>query len=194
MNSLKGECMETIDKFFLSPDDIMLLIIDVQERLAVVMDEKDSVIKNTAHLIEMAKQFAVPVIATEQYPKGLGPTVPEIKDSLPAHAYIEKIDFDCCGGAGFLEAVKKVNRKKVMVAGMETHVCVLQTVLSLLKYGYDVHLVSDAVCSRSAENKSTALALLANAGAVVTCTETVLFQVLKKAGTPEFKVISKLIK
>jgi len=186
--------MSGIEKFFLSTDDCMLLIIDIQERLAVVMEEKNRVVKNTSHLIELAKQFNLPLVVTEQYPKGLGPTVPEIRDILPEHTAVEKIDFDCCGEANFLDEIKKVNRKKVIVAGMETHVCVLQTVLSLLRDGHDVHLVSDAVCSRSAENKTTALSLLASAGAVVTCTETVLFQVLKKAGTPEFKVIAKLIK
>lgn len=186
--------MSSIEKFFLSTDDSILLVIDIQERLAVVMEEKEEVVKNTLHLIELAKQFSMPVVVTEQYPKGLGPTVPELRDNFPEHTPIEKIDFDCCGEASFLDAIKKVNMKKVIVTGMETHVCVLQTVLSLLREGLDVHLVSDAVCSRSSKNKETALALMENAGAVVTCTETVLFQVLKKAGTPEFKVISKLIK
>ncbi|UCG77440.1 MAG: hydrolase [Nitrospirota bacterium] len=186
--------MKDIDKYFLSADDSCLLIIDIQERLAVVMDEKGPVIKNTNHLTELAKIHGMPIVVTEQYPKGLGPTVNEIKDPLPGYQPVEKISFDCCGEGSFNDLVMKLGRKKVIVAGMETHVCVLQTVLSLIKSGHEVHLVADAVCSRSPDNKKIAIELMRSAGAVITCTETVLFQVLKVAGTDEFRTISKMIK
>jgi len=186
--------MKEVEAFLLDAGDATLVIVDAQERLAAVMDERGKVVKNIGYLIELAKDFKIPIIVTEQYPKGLGYTVPEIAGMLPEGSPIEKLAFDCCGEGAFLDTLKKHGRKKVIVTGMETHVCVLQTVLSLIKAGYIVHLVSDAVCSRDADNKRTALEMLARAGAVVTCAETVLFQVMKRAGTDEFRKISKMIK
>jgi nicotinamidase-related amidase len=186
--------MKDIEKYFISSEDAALLVIDIQDRLTVVMEEKDEVIKNTLHLVELAKLFDIPVIVTEQYPMGLGPIVEEVKEALPVYAPVEKTSFDCCGVGDFLDEVRNVNRKKIIVSGMETHVCVLQTTLSLIKEGYEIHLASDAICSRDARNKTIALDMMASAGAVVSCTETILFQILKKAGTEEFKTIIKLIK
>ncbi len=183
-----------LDNFILSKEDAVLLIIDIQERLAIVMRERDKVVKNSQHLIELAKMIKMPVVVTEQYPKGLGRTVPELRSVLPENAPIEKITFDCCGQSGFLEELKVHNKKTVIVAGMETHICVLQTCLGLLGAGVNVHLVQDAVCSRTEENWSTGIEFMRDAGAVVTCTETVLFQLLKVAGTEEFKAISQRIK
>ncbi len=186
--------MKDIEKYFISSEEAALLVVDIQDRLAVVMEEKDKVVKNTRNLIELAKLFNMPVILTEQYPRGLGPTVSEVKEALAVYAPIEKTSFDCCGQGDFIDVIRNVNRRKIIVSGMETHVCVLQTVLSLIKEGYEIHLASDAICSRDAGNKRIALDLMASAGAIVTCTETVLFQILKKAGTEEFKAIVKLIK
>jgi nicotinamidase-related amidase len=183
-----------MDKFFLNKDDTLLLIVDIQERLAVVMGERQKVIDNCLHLIEAAKLLGIPVVVTEQYPKGLGPTVGEIKEALPPIIPVEKITFSCCGEPTFLTSLPPMSRKKIILTGMETHVCVLQTSLGLLKQGYAVHVVGDAVCSRSRDNFRTAIEFMRNAGAVITCTETVLFQLLEKAGTEEFKVISKRIK
>jgi nicotinamidase-related amidase len=180
-----------MEKFYLSAEETVLVVVDIQERLATVMEEREKVVKNTNHLIELANTFGIPVIVTEQYPKGLGHTVPEIR--LPSQA-IEKLTFDCCGEDKFLDAMDSLGRQKAIVVGMETHVCVLQTVLSLIRKGYVVHAVSDAICSRNAENKKTALDMMAAAGAVVTCTESVLFLVMKVAGTEEFKKISKMIR
>jgi nicotinamidase-related amidase len=172
----------------------VLLIIDIQERLAVVMKERERVVKNSQHLIELAKMTGMPVVVTEQYPKGLGRTVPELQSVLPENAPVEKISFDCCGQSGFLEELKAHNKKTVIMAGMETHICVLQTCIGLLRAGVNVHLVQDAVCSRTEENWRTGIEFMRDAGAVVTCTETVLFQLLKVAGTEEFKKISQRIK
>jgi len=182
------------DKYSLHKEDAVLLIIDIQERLAVVMKERDSVVKNTEHLIELAKMIKMPVVVTEQYPKGLGRTVPELQSVLPENAPVEKISFDCCRQSGFLEELKAHNKKTVIIAGMETHICVLQTCIGLLRTGVNVHLVGDAVCSRTEENRRTGIEFMRDAGAVVTCTETVLFQLLKVAGTEEFKKISQRIK
>jgi nicotinamidase-related amidase len=182
------------ERFFLSKDDAVLVIVDVQERLAVVMKEREKVVRNILHLIEAARLLHMPVILTEQYPKGLGPTVKEIREALPSHEPIEKLAFGCCGEPEFLKSLASKGRKKVILCGMETHVCVLQTCLGLLKEGYAVHLVRDAVCSRSKENFMIGGELMRDAGAVISGTETVLFQLLKKAGTEEFKTIAKRIK
>ncbi|RMG01313.1 MAG: hydrolase [Nitrospirae bacterium] len=183
-----------MEKFFLDRSDIVLLIIDVQEKLARVMDERQRVTENTLHLIELAKLTDIPILITEQYPKGLGQTVSAIRDAIEGVATLEKITFSCCGDERFIQSLKDTGRRKVVVAGMETHVCVLQTALDLLKSGFSVHIVSDAVTSRKVDDKVTALQFLRDAGAVITCTETVLFQVLERAGTEEFKAISKRIK
>jgi nicotinamidase-related amidase len=183
-----------MEKFLLDKDDAVLLIIDVQERLAAVMEQKDKVAKNIQHLIELAKMVKMPVVVTEQYSKGLGGTVPELRSAISGYQPIEKISFDSCGQTGFLEELKKHGRKTAVITGMETHICVLQTCLGLLRAGMNAHVVDDAVCSRTAENWRTGLELMRDAGAVVTCTETVLFQLLKVAGTEEFKKISQRIK
>ncbi|MDX9715265.1 MAG: hydrolase [Dissulfurispiraceae bacterium] len=181
-------------KFIIGADEVFLTIIDVQTRLAAAMLHKEKVTKNISHLIELSKMRSVPLIVTEQYPKGLGITIPELKDILPSLDILEKISFSCCGESSFLQAVKSTGRKTAILTGMETHVCVLQTCLDLLNAGYNVHVVKDAICSRDDQNRDTAIELMRDAGAVITCTETVLFQLLKVAGTEEFKTISKRIK
>lgn len=149
----------------------------------------------TLHLIEAARLLHIPVIVTEQYPKGLGPTVKKIKDGLNDHYMpIEKITFSCCRDKTFVDSLRRAGRKRVILCGMETHVCVLQTCVDLLREGYYVHAVRDAVCSRAEDNFMTGIDFMRDAGAVITCTETVLFQLLERAGTEEFKVISKRIK
>jgi nicotinamidase-related amidase len=183
-----------MDKFFPLSDDSVLIIIDIQERLAGAMQLKDAVISNCLHLIELAKMIAIPVLVTEQYPKGLGRTVEEIKKAVPDYQPIEKVSFSCCGEQEFINKLRALNRKTIVMTGMETHVCVLQTCIELLKEGFNVHLVKDAVCSRTKENWNTGVEFMRDAGAVISCTETVLFQFLRVAGTEEFKTISKRIR
>lgn len=184
----------SVDKFMLDRNNAALVIIDIQERLAVAMDKKDQVVRNNLHLIELAKMLNIPIVVTEQYPKGLGRTLPEIAAALPAYLPIEKISFGCCGEPAFNDQVGRLGRKKLVVTGMETHVCVLQTCVALLQAGYDVHLVTDAVCSRFKANWRSGIEFVRDAGGVLTNTETVLFQLLGAAGTPEFKAISNRIK
>jgi nicotinamidase-related amidase len=181
-------------KFFLDKDDTALLIIDIQERLAQVMSARDAVISNCIHLIELSKILNIPIVVTEQYPKGLGQTVEEIRGALPVYQPIEKLTFSCCDEPSFLNGIKGVKRKELLLTGMETHICVLQTCIGLLREGFTVHVVNDAVCSRAEHNWNTSIEFMRNAGAVITCTETALFQLLKVAGTEEFKMISKRIK
>lgn len=182
-----------MEKFFLEKDNSLLIIIDIQERLASAMKVKEEITTNCLHLIELSKLLEIPIIVTEQYPKGLGQTIEEIRNALPSYNPIEKITFDCCMERYFLEKVKEYG-KNIILTGMETHICVLQTCLGLLKEGFNVHVVKDAVSSRSKENWKTGLEFMRDAGAVITCTETVLFQILKIAGTEQFKAISKRIK
>jgi len=181
-------------KFAIDKDDTTLLVVDIQDRLAAAMKMKASVITNTIHLIELAKMLDVPIIVTEQYPKGLGPTVSEIIDALPAYHPIEKLSFSCCGEPNFMELLKSRNHKTVILTGMETHICVLQTCIDLLGEGFFVHLAMDAVCSRTKASWRVGVEFMRDAGAIITSTETLLFQALKVAGTEVFKTISKRIK
>lgn len=183
-----------MDRFLLNKAEAVLIIVDIQERLAAVMKERQKVTDNVLHLIEIARLLNIPIILNEQYPKGLGPTVSEIKDALKDISPVEKLTFSCCGQPDFLSKLASTKRKKIILCGMETHVCVLQTCTGVLKEGYDVHVVKDAICSRTKDNFKTAIEFMRDAGAVITCTETVLFQLLEKAETEEFKIIAKRIK
>jgi nicotinamidase-related amidase len=182
------------DKFFLNKESSVLVVVDIQEKLAAVMSEREKVVGNTLHLIEAAKLLGIPGILTEQYPRGLGPTLSEIREALPGCEPIEKLTFSCCAELGFMRVLEASGRRKIILCGMEAHVCVLQTCIGALMEGYAVHAVRDAVCSRSKENYRTGVEFMRDAGAVITGTETVLFQLLEKAGTEEFKAIVKRIK
>lgn len=183
------------EKFFLDRDAAVLVVVDVQEKLCRAMDDKvlGKLVHNTGVLLAAAAELGIPVVATEQYVKGLGETLPELKGQLAGPA-IEKMAFSCCGEASFPERLRELGRRQVVVTGMETHVCVLQTVLELLDGGYYVHLVKDAVMSRRKENWQVGVDASAAAGAVVTSTEAALFQLLRVAGTEEFKKLSKLVR
>lgn len=182
-----------MDKFTLDKNESVLMVIDIQERLVPSMKVADQVIQNTSTLITTAKEFNMPIITTEQYPKGLGNTVGQLKDQIDSNYLFEKVSF-----SAYTDDVKylleSLDKRKVIITGMETHICVFQTVRDLLSEGYEVFLVSDAICSRTKENYKNGLALMARMGAVITNTETVLFDLLKEAATPEFRTLSKLIK
>ncbi len=186
--------MAPVDKYMLSKDEAVLVVVDVQERLASVMSHRQQVVDNCLHLIEAARLLDIPVVLTEQYPRGLGRTVEEIKNALSDYRPVEKLAFDCCGEPEFLGCGALRDRKKVVLAGMEAHICVLQTCLGLMRNGYEVHLVGDAACSRKKHDFKAGIGLARDAGAVITSTEIVLFQLLERAGTEEFRAISKRIK
>lgn len=183
------------EKFFLDRDNAVLVVIDVQEKLCRAMDEKvlEKLTGNIAILQEAARELGIPAVATEQYVKGLGETLCVLKDRLPEPA-LEKMTFSCCGEEPFPAKLRNLGRTQVIVTGMETHVCVLQTVLELLDAGYNVHLVKDAVMSRRKENWQVGVEGAKAAGAVITSTEAALFQLLRVAGTEEFKKLSKLVR
>ncbi|NMB19338.1 MAG: hydrolase [Firmicutes bacterium] len=182
-----------MDRFTLTREDTVLLIIDIQERLVPVMKYKDQVIRNTQILISGAKEMQIPVLATEQYPKGLGRTVADLLELIDEEQIFSKNSFTAYT-AEIKEALEKLGKRKVLVTGMETHVCVFQTVRDLLQDGYQVFAVQDALASRSKENYRNGLEQMASMGAIITNTETAVFDLLKVSGTPEFKVMSKLIK
>jgi len=183
------------EKFFLDRDNTVLVVIDVQEKLCRAMDEKvlERLTGNINVLQEAAGELKIPVVVTEQYVKGLGETLPAVREKLSGPA-LEKMTFSCCGDSAFLDKIRGLRRRQVIVAGMEAHVCVLQTVLELLDAGYHVHLVRDAVMSRRKENWFVGLEGARAAGAVITSTEAALFQLLRVAGTDEFKKLSKLVR
>lgn len=182
-----------MNTFTLTREDAVLFVIDIQERLAPVMKYKDQVIKNSEILLAAARELGFPVIATEQYPKGLGRTVPELLELIAEEHIFSKNSFTAYTDEVKL-ALEELGKKKVLITGMETHVCVFQTARDLLKDGYQVFVVKDALASRSKANYRNGLDLMQSMGAVITNTETVVFDLLGVSGTPEFKVMSKLIK
>ena len=182
-----------MEKFTMKCEEAALLIIDIQERLVPAMEYGNQVIDKTNILIKAAKTLNIPVMLTEQYPKGLGKTVSEIESDLQTDTIFEKMTFSGYTPelASFLD---KMGKKKIIVTGMETHICVFQTVRALLENGFQVFVPADAVCSRAKSSFQNGLKLMGSMGAVITNTETVLFDLLKISGTKEFKELSKLIK
>jgi nicotinamidase-related amidase len=178
----------------LSTENTVLLIIDVQEKLARVMAEKESLVVNLQKLIKGANILGLPVILTEQYPHGLGATVPEVMTLLPQIKPLEKMSFSCCDDVNFPEKLKGLNRQQVLVAGIEAHVCVYQTASGLLNAGYEVQVVADCVSSRTMENKRIAIHKMRDQGVGITSTEIVLFELLKTAENKHFKDISLIVK
>jgi nicotinamidase-related amidase len=174
----------------LEADRTTLLVIDVQEGFRKAIPEFERVAKATATLVEGAGLLGVPVVVTEQYPKGLGETVPEVADHLPEDTEpVEKVVFSAPEADGF----DLGGRDQVLICGIETHVCVSQTAIDLLEGGTEVHLVLDAVGSRTGENYRVGLHKMERAGAIVTSVEASLFELLGRAGTDEFKEIQRLI-
>ena len=183
---------------FLNREEAVLVVVDVQEKLvpAIHKDLYPRSLKNMQIAIEAAATLELPILLTEQYPKGLGKTVPEVMRSLEGRNYrlIEKMTFSCARDEGFLSAVSDLNRKQVIMVGMETHVCVYQTSVDLSRAGYSLFILDDAVSSRFLHNYQSGIQALRDAGCTVVSTETAIFQLLKVAATPEFKKVVSLIK
>ncbi len=177
----------------LQKEQTALLVIDVQERLMPVIHEQEKIFANVNKLLRGAEILGLETIITEQYPKGLGNTCKEVEIG-ENKTLIEKMCFSCMLSEPVTEQLKLTNKKSLIVCGVESHICVLKTTLDALKQGYEVHVVADAVSSRAAENKQIALDRMRQAGAFITSVEMILFMLLDKAGTDEFKAISKLIK
>ncbi len=175
-----------------------MLVVDVQERLASAMPKAamTQLVANAALLLEAALLLGVSVAASEQYPKGLGPTVAPLAEKLRALGVepIDKLTFDACGEPRVAQAVALHSPSAVVVVGMEAHVCVFQTARELVRLGYAVHVVGDAVASRRELHRVMGLSLCERAGAFVTPAETVVFDWLRRAGTDEFRAVSRLLR
>jgi nicotinamidase-related amidase len=175
----------------MSATDTGLLVIDVQEKLIPKIQSADAVVRNTAFLIDAARLLGMPVQATEQYPKGLGSTVAELAQRLPQRA--DKVQFSCCAVPSVVADFHRAARPKLVLVGIETHVCVQQTALDLLGQGFHVFIPVDAVGSRYAIDSQTALRRMEKAGAVLTTAETCVFEWVGGSNHPQFKAISRLI-
>jgi nicotinamidase-related amidase len=170
------------------------LVIDLQERLVPVMEEKEQLTENCIKLIQGLQILGLPVFVTQQYTKGLGETIDEIKSVMPDFQYIEKKDFSCYGEPAFAEKLDNSGAKNVIICGIESHVCVLQTALDLKEAGYVPVVVIDCVSSRSFDNVDLAAERFRYEGIMMTSLESVLFELTRSAGAPGFKEISKLVK
>ena len=178
----------------LKPDETVFVLIDVQGKLAQVMHQKEDLFRNLQILVQGLQALDIPVLWLEQYPEGLGPTIPEIAELLPDDAAIPKVCFSGCGQPEFRARLQNLNRKQVLVAGIEAHICVYQTVGDLLDMGHEVEVVADAVSSRTPENRQVGLDRMSSMGASITSVEMLLFELLGEAGSDVFRQVAKLVK
>lgn len=186
--------MATLSPWLADRVDAVLVVVDMQDRLAAVMPERDEVVATAVMLVRAARLLGVPVLVTRQYPEGLGDTVPELREALDVHTPIDKSVFCCRSDEGFSDLLADTWRGQVILIGMEAHICIAQTALALLEDGYRVHVVADAVCSRTERDSEIALERLRHAGVAVTSAESVLYEVLGESGTEEFKAVLALVK
>jgi len=176
----------------MSAADSALLIVDMQERLLPHVADHPRIVWNCRRLLDGAAALDVPVVATEQYPKGLGPTFDELRRRLPDEPLPEKLLFSCAACGGLFEELQAQGRHRLLLAGIETHVCVQQTAFDLLSAGWRVYLAVDAVGSRFSLDHQTALRRMEAGGVELTSTESALFEWCEQAGTPAFKEVSRL--
>lgn len=172
----------------------VLVMIDIQGKLWNTMHDKSAVLENAQKLAKAMRILSVPIILTEQNPQGLGPTVPELMQCMPEVKPLPKFSFSCCQDTGFQQELSRLNRKQVILCGIESHICIYQTALELLSQGYEVQVVADAVSSRVQTNKEAALSRMQSEGVKLTVTEMAIFELLGKADSPLFKEILKVIK
>lgn len=180
--------------FRIDAGDSLFLIVDVQEKLIPAMWHKEDTVQTCAKLLQSAKILQVPHLVSEQYPAGIGHTDASLLEHIDPENVVEKMTFSCMEEPVFVEAVKSRGKKQIVVCGMETHVCVLQTVLDLLSADYQVFVIEDAVASRSVKNKMLGIERMRQCGAQIVSSEMVMFEWLKRAGSPEFKSVLPLIK
>ena len=178
----------------ISRTNTVLIIIDIQGNLAQAMFDKENLFANNVKLIQGFKAINLPIIFTEQIPQKLGKTLPVISQELDGIEPIAKETFSCWDDRNFIKQLKGLSRRHIVLAGIECHVCVYQTALDLISNGYTVHLVTDCVSSRTPENRQVGIDAMKSAGAHITSTEMVLFELLRTAADPKFKDIFKIVK
>lgn len=176
------------------PDDTAGLVIDIQEKLYPHIHEHEALARNTGVLVEGLKLLGVPLLVTQQYTKGLGPTITELMDLVGDFPVLEKTAFSCCDEPEFIRILNEMRRHFILIAGIESHVCVMQTVIDLIERGYQPVLVEDCVASRKAGDKSISVRRMHKEGAIVTSYESILFELCRFSGTDQFRAISKLVK
>ncbi len=181
-------------EYIATREDSLLLIVDIQQAMLKVIDSWELIAGKAKQLIQSANALDVPIMLTEQYKKGLGETLPELIQEIKSPQIFQKQHFSACLEDDFIPTAQSFNRRKIVVVGMETHVCVLQTCLDLIKAGFQVHLVADAVASRVNDNRDIAIDLLKQAGAVISSTEIVIFQWACRANSDEFRKILPIVK
>lgn len=175
-------------------DDTAFVIVDVQGKLAKIMHESEALLTQLEKLIQGVKVLGIPVLWLEQYPKGLGPTDERVSQHLKEEEPISKMVFSAYGSEEFLDQLRGLDRNQLLVAGIESHICVYQTVRQLLEADYEVEVVADCISSRTAENSQIGLERMLSYGAELTSVEMALFELLQTAEHPKFKEISKIIK
>ena len=178
----------------LSEQDSVLVIVDMQERIIPKISDQQTIISNIVILIKSARILNIPIIITEQYPKGVGQTIHGIKDLIVPWQPIEKICFSCFGNNNFSKKLKELKRDNLILCGIESHVCIMQTALDGLKANYSVFFVKDSISSRTKNNKETGFERMTQAGAIPVSTEMIVFELLREAGTDKFKQIVGMIK
>lgn len=181
-------------EFVATREDSMLLIVDFQRAMLKVMDSWEKIAQRVGQLTRAANILGIPILLTEQYKKGLGETIPEVLEGIESPLLFQKEHFSACLEKDFLSTVRSFQRSKIILVGMETHVCVLQTGLDLLKSGFQIHLPVDAVASRTTENRQIAIDLFREGGAVISSVEIVIFQWAYRANTDDFRTILPIVK
>lgn len=178
----------------ITKENTTALIIDIQERLFPVMYEKETLLKNCEILIAGLKELTIPTFVTQQYSKGLGKTLSEIKSVIPDFGFIEKRDFSCCDEPEVIKKLQETGAKNVIICGIEAHVCVLQTAVDLKEAGFNPVVVADCISSRNSENLELAKERFRFEGIMMTSYESILFELTRSSAAPEFRAISKLVK
>lgn len=188
--------MSDIARRPLAAESCALVVVDIQEKLLPPIFNREQLVRNTSLLLRLARILKIPVLVTTQYSKGLGATIPEIAALLEDVRPIDKVEFGCFGTEAFCSAVKALpgNRNTMLLCGMETHICVMQTALGALEQGYLVHIASDAVGSRVEANWKVGIERMRDAGCVISSTEMMMYELLRKSGTPEFKELLQHLK
>lgn len=175
-------------------EETLGLIIDIQEKLFPHIDSKEQLIRSTEILLQGLKILEIPLFITEQYPKGLGPTIEQVKLHIDQFNPVEKISFSCCDEANLMDDLEASGKKNIIICGIEAHVCVLQTTIDLLERNYIPVVISDCISSRKPGDKMIALERMRSEGAIISTYESILFELARIAGNDAFKMISKLVK
>ncbi len=179
---------------FLNKDDCLLLIVDIQKKMVDLCKSKEKIIKNTAALIQTSNQLNIPIILSVHNKEKLGPCINELYDKLESPIILNKLEFSCFENQGLYSAIQKTGKKTLLITGIETHVCIFHTGASALRLGYKVHIAADAVGSRTLFNWKTGINRLEKSGAVISSTEMIIFELLNRAGTSDFRALLPLIK